>query len=298
MVISCPSVREDLSGFLDRQLTEARHSQVEAHLAACLECSRELDTLKSLSRFLTRATQENFPVPDIWAGLSKRLPTVCEVIQEDLSAYLDGELPAAAQEGVNQHLKECSPCKEQFGRLNNTNQLISKGLKLPEEVKIDLWPAVKSRLNEDCALIQSELSAFIDQEVATLRHRTITSHLMDCPMCRTRFEELSQVGDCIRTFYQPVMPENLDLWPGIKKQMQVVPFAAKAPKAQPRILNHRLYLVGAAAVMLGLCGSLVFLFTVPTNTTGIQPVSAEAYLLDSALKEPADSAEAVVYENQ
>jgi len=49
--------------------------------------------------------------------------------------------------------------------------------------------------------------------------------------------------------------------------------------------------------VVGIVGSLAFFLNVKPDA-GVRPVSAEAYLLESALMEPPDSAEAVVYENQ
>jgi len=297
MVNSCKQYSDDLSCFLDKQLEAARHDEVSQHLSVCSTCQLEYEQLAAVVRLMDQNLGE-MPIPDLWQKVSAELPSVCQVIEEDLSAYLDGELPAAAQEGIVQHLKACSPCCDRFKLLNQTNQLIAQGLELPAAVSVELWPAVKSRLNEDCALIQSELSAFIDQEVAAQRHRSITSHLSDCPSCKSRFDELTQVGDVLRNSYQPVFPADFDLWPGIKSKMQVVPFRTQAPAKSRFSGGHRLYLVGAAAVIVGLLGSLVFLFMGPGGNSNVTPVSAEAYLLDSALNQPSDSAEAIVYGNQ
>ncbi len=297
MISSCAAFRDDLSCFLDDYLDEVRKTAVSAHLTDCSGCRQEYESLKSLNGILSSAMRpQNSPAADVWAALAARLPGVCEVIQVDFSAYLDGELVAPAQEGVNQHLKECTPCRDQFGRINATNQFLSEGLTLPSSVKVDLWAAVKSRLNEDCALIQTELSSYVDQEVPTLRHRSITAHLLDCPNCHGLFNQLSEVGEIVRSSYQPAFPENFDLWPEIKSKIQVVPFAPRA-KTKSRGLSQRLYLVGAAAVVVGIVGSLAFFLNVRPDA-GVRPVSAEAYLLESALMEPPDSAEAVDYENQ
>jgi len=61
---------------------------------------------------------------------------------------------------------------------------------------------------------------------------------------------------------------------------------------------HKRYYIGAAvaasfAMVFGL--GAVWLNS-PEQTSAIRPVSAEAYLINSSLLEPADKAEAVVYE--
>jgi hypothetical protein len=107
------------------------------------------------------------------------------------------------------------------------------------------------------------------------------------------------VGDMIRESYKPDIPADFNLWPGIKSKLAVVQFA---PKSQPQVAAktgiHRRYYIGAAvaasfAMVFGL--GAVWLNS-PEQSSTIRPVSAEAYLINSSLLEPADKAEAVVYE--
>lgn len=288
----------ELSALLDEQLDKQLKTEVEGHLSGCANCKQEMETLKSLTQLMSKQFEpDNLDMPDLWAKMKDQVPTVCQVMDEDLSAYLDGELPAPAQEGVNTHLKECPDCLAKFKTLNTTNQVISKGLELPADFKVDLWPAVKSRLNEDCALIHTELSPYIDQEVATLRHRAITTHLTDCQGCRDEFNRLSSVGETIREHYKPDIPEDFDLWPGIKSQLQVVPFTPRQnnqQKSKPG-MRRAYWMSAAAAVVLGIIGFGSFWLMSP-GTSSIKTVSAEDYLIESALAEPAGSAEAVLYE--
>lgn len=294
----CTQYRIELSAFIDGQLEKALMASVEEHLNGCDNCATELTTMKALSKMLNDDLKSpNLEVPDLWDAIKSEMPSVCEVMQEDLSAYLDGELPPAAQEGVNNHLKECENCLGTFKAMNATNQVISKGLELPADIKVDLWPAVKSRLNEDCALIHTELSPYIDQEVATLRHRAITAHLVDCQGCRDEFDRLSSVGETIREFYKPEMAEDFDLWPAIKSELQVVPFTPRT-KAKPKQSMRRAYwMTAAAAVILGLVG-VGGLFLMSSSDSQVRTVSAEDYLIDSAFSEPSGTAEAVLYEDR
>jgi len=300
MAESCLKVKSELSALLDSEVSGGLKSQLEDHLLGCQECATEFESLTALRGYIGKALDEDcFATPDIWAQLSERLPSVCDVIQEDLSAYLDGELSAPAQEGVNLHLKECQTCLESFKALNATNLLLAKGFELPVGKDVDLWSGVNARLNADCALIDNELSAYLDQEVVTLRHRAITKHLTDCQNCRDEFGHLSMVGDLIRESYKPEIPSDFNLWPGIKSKLNVVQFT---PKSQPQVAAktgiHKRYYVGAAvaasfAMVFGL--GAVWLNS-PEQASTIRPVSAEAYLINSSLLEPADKAEAVVYE--
>lgn len=310
----CRSIRDELSAHLDGQLTGSLKSRVEGHLENCSGCQTELEGLKQLQSFLSKAFSSQFAdsdsasdsdsnigsnVPDIWQKMAGQVPSVCDVIQEDLSAYLDGELTVPAQEGVNKHLKECETCLAQFTELNATNRLLAKGLELPASAKVDIWSGVKSRLNADCALIDNELSAYLDQEVVTLRHREITKHLTDCPSCREEFGRISSIGELIRESYKPEIPENLDLWPGIKSKLTVVQFTPKnqtKEKSRGFGIDRRVYIgVACAAGFVALFGMGALWLTGPADG-GLRRVSSEEYMIESILLEPADKAENVIYE--
>ncbi|MFX9703741.1 zf-HC2 domain-containing protein, partial [Acinetobacter baumannii] len=82
---------------------------------------------------------EGMEVPELWDLMQADLPSLCEVVRDDLSACIDSDLPPPAHEGVDKHLKECLPCLSAFKELNNTSKLIAKSLELPASVKVDLW---------------------------------------------------------------------------------------------------------------------------------------------------------------
>lgn len=294
MVRACTDYQEDLSALLDNELGVTESKDITGHLTECGECASRFETIKSLSVFLVKESGK-VEVPDIWDSLKDELPSICIVIEEDLSAYLDGELPPAAQEGVKKHLDDCAECLDKFKLLNSTNQLLSKGLALPEGVEIDIWSAVKSKLDSDCETVREDLSAYSDQEVDSSRHRFITSHLIDCMPCRQTYEAVNKVGDLIKEHYKPQIPDNLNLWPGIKIKMQVVPFTPREQKSKKKIRPRFTVMVAAAAAVVGLLGTLALWLSSPDDFQ-FPTVSPEQYLIESSFQEPTDSAEAVVYE--
>jgi len=307
MFDSCAQVKEELSALLDAQAESSRDA-IELHMSGCQDCANEYASLKTVKDMVARAMdackvdlESNMPGLDIWSSIQGRLPSVCEVIQEDLSAYLDGELTAPAKEGVNLHLKECEDCLGRFKLLNETNRILAKGLELPADKEVDIWSSVKVRLNKDCALIDNELSAYLDQEVATLRHREITRHLAECADCQSEFGKLTSVGDLIRDAYKPDIPQDFDLWPQIKSKLNVVQFTPKAEtptpvKAKPRGIDRRYYVGAAVAAVFVLVFGLGAFWLNTPGQSNIRQVSAESYLIESSLIEPANRAEAVVYE--
>jgi anti-sigma factor RsiW len=304
----CLSYRTELSALIDGQLDSKVQVEMQQHLDGCENCTQELDTLKSLELFLTQnMSAEALDVPELWDMMQDDLPTVCDVVREDISAFIDHELTPPAQEGVDKHLKECLPCMSTFKEMNKTSKLIAKSLELPQSLKIDLWPAVKARLNEDCALIQGELSAYADQEVENLRHRTITRHLVDCGECKQRFEAISGVGEVLRDSYKPELADDFDIWNEVKRKLQVVPITLKteqqqgqsttsAPAVAAKGKTPRVYLASAAAAMVLMIASAGVFMGLTKHS--VVPLTSEAYLIESSMSQPAEIAEAVVYDPQ
>ncbi len=304
----CVKYRSELSALIDGQLEAKVQTEMHAHINDCDNCTQEFETLKSLGQFLgENMFSDDVAVPELWDLMQAELPSLCDVVRDDLSSFIDSELPPPAHEGVDKHLKECLPCMSSYKELNNVSKLISKSLELPASVKVDLWPAVKARLNEDCALIQGELSAYADQEVEILRHRTITKHLVDCTDCKASFESISSVGELLRDSYKPAIAEEFDLWPQVKRQLQVVPItlkteqqqqqqpAATAVPAQSKFKSPRLYMASAAAVVVLVAASLGI---VGMTKHKVVPLSSEAYLIESTMSQPTEIAEAVVYDQE
>jgi predicted anti-sigma-YlaC factor YlaD len=295
----CTKYQEDLSALMDQELKGSEKTQLEEHLIDCKECLSRFESLKSLSQFLEdeSVTPDAPSELDFFQALSLKMPSVCEVIDEDLSAYIDAELPPHAQEGVKTHLAECVDCLEKFKLLNSTNQLLSKGLELPKDIDVNLWDGVKTRLAVDCEIIESELSAYIDQEVDGSRHLAITNHLMECRPCQSQFERMACVGSLLRENYQPKFEADFDLWPGIKSKMQVVPFTPRTQAAPARLhMSSRSKIIAtAAAVFMAFMGTGAYWLSMPDDDT-VTPLTAEGYLIESSFDSPGNAAEEVIYE--
>ncbi|HIJ73870.1 MAG TPA: hypothetical protein HPP83_07195, partial [Candidatus Hydrogenedentes bacterium] len=59
--MDCPEVRDEFSALLDGELDLARRSAVEAHLAKCSDCLRELDRLKRVDRVYRELPKQAAP---------------------------------------------------------------------------------------------------------------------------------------------------------------------------------------------------------------------------------------------
>jgi anti-sigma factor RsiW len=291
MSLECAHHQERFSALIDKQLARSDQGALEEHLCNCQDCSVKFARHKAVNHRLSKyfATSAA-PVPDLWLELKDRLPRPCELILSELSAFLDGELTSAAQEGVRVHLKDCNDCLKQFRSLNTTNRLIVKALELPPRTRLDFWPALKAQLNENCTLIASELSAFVDQELPIKRHRDITVHILECPTCSETVRRFSGVGELITKGYVPNVPDQLNLIPGITGQLKVVPFQSKE-QAKAKANRPRLF---ALAIAVGLL--ICTLLSIAVIMFGEAPLSSsEDVLIQADFGRAFDSAEAIVY---
>jgi anti-sigma factor RsiW len=298
LAVSCFRYKVDLSAIVDRELDTKSLSEVQRHLHSCRDCSVDLARLRDFDDFLV-AQLSTVSQPSVENGLSffdqlrSKLPGICSLNQQEFSAYLDGELTGAAQEGVTSHLHSCSKCLKQFSSLNAVNQLVVRGVELPGSHRVDLWNSIKEQLNENCAHISTELSAFMDQEVPRLRHRHIAVHLSECSHCNSSFQTLSQISDLIKENYIPVIATDFNLLTPIKAKLNAAELSDQADGKSKS--TRKFYLVAwSVAVFIVLLGSVLFLFLF--NRTTLSVVSAEDFLIQTALEEPSESAEVVLYE--
>lgn len=291
MSMECAHHQASFAALLDKQLNMPEQGALEEHLCNCHDCATLFAEHKVLGQKLSHYfLQAGSELPDLWSGLEAKLPPACELIVAELSAFLDGELTRAAQEGVRVHLKDCQQCLAQFRVLNTTNRLIPRALELPAKTKIDLWPQLRAQLNENCTLIASELSAFIDQEMPMQRHRDITVHILECPSCSDTVRSFSGVGELITSGYQPLVPENLNLLPAVTRELKVVPFTAK-DKPKEKAGRIPLIAVCAASGFLMLAMLCVLAFAYSARPL----ISAEDYLVRTSFGRPLGNAEEIVY---
>ncbi len=66
-------------------------------------------------------------------------------MEQQLSAYLDRELPPEQEAAVRRHVAGCAQCREELARLNQVKRLLGA---LPERPAPDLWPPVRGALAE------------------------------------------------------------------------------------------------------------------------------------------------------
>lgn len=151
---------------------------------------------------------------------------------ELFSAYLDGQLTSEELETVSRLLDGDVEAIEEFRSLQRTRVALRL---LPEfEVPASLLPD---------GHLGDRLSAYLDGELATMEHRRVTRHVVDCADCRIELQELDRARIAVRSL------------PGVETTMTgEIPVIAAGSKH-----NHRRRFVAggigaaaAAALMIGL----------------------------------------------
>lgn len=71
----------------------------------------------------------------------------CRQCSDDLTAYIDGELPAPMAEQIKDHLKECPPCESEYRDLREAGVFIESHAADVEPVP-ELWNNLRSRIAE------------------------------------------------------------------------------------------------------------------------------------------------------
>lgn len=120
--MDCSRVIGKLSSYVDGVLEEHDLGIVEAHLAQCDGCRRELATLTALIQAAGRIDQAAPP-----PGLKRRIlrsaselqqkEQACARVSSLLSSYIDGEVTPKEKRAVAAHLGDCESCKMQFEAL-------------------------------------------------------------------------------------------------------------------------------------------------------------------------------------
>ena len=114
-------IQNELSAYLDNELTPSRHKQIEAHLRSCSECS---DMLSAFQQNRQRVADLSHPVP-----LTLKDTVMAKIhtqIQDELSAYLDNELAPAEHQRIEAHLHTCSECSDILAAFSENREQIKR----------------------------------------------------------------------------------------------------------------------------------------------------------------------------
>lgn len=143
-------IQEDLSAYLDNELSPNRRKQIETHLRVCDECS---DMLAAFEKNCQRVADIARPVPStLKDGVMAKIHTQ---FQEDLSAYLDNELAPAMRDRMEAHLHSCAESSDMLAAFHQNRERI-KALEHPAPSSIE--GVVMAKIRQQAAQTRKEES--------------------------------------------------------------------------------------------------------------------------------------------
>ena len=71
--MTAPHPQALISAYADGELSPSEAARVEAHLAACTECTRELALIKDIGAAMTAHRPRSDAPPDVWRGVHRRI---------------------------------------------------------------------------------------------------------------------------------------------------------------------------------------------------------------------------------
>ena len=90
----CAGIENDLSAFIDGELSDERHSAVESHLEGCSSCSRQETALRSVRKLVrVQAVEE---VPDLTSKIMARIGSTAPVVSPWHQRFRVAAISAAA----------------------------------------------------------------------------------------------------------------------------------------------------------------------------------------------------------
>lgn len=115
-------------------------------------------------------------------------------IEQQLSAYLDGELLPAEMEDVRLHLSGCASCEAELGDLRATKRLLSR--LEPPALPQGFAPAVWRRIERETARRWMWWPAWVPRPAMTLAAVALALILVAVPMVQNRRDRLraAEVG--------------------------------------------------------------------------------------------------------
>ncbi len=159
------SIEKELSAYLDGELAPVVRERLEAHVGSCVECADMLSVLEKNRRLI--------------AGLSSAVPSrlkdsvMAEIharFQDELSAYLDGELAPVVRERLEAHLRCCDACSAQLAGFRRNRERI-KGLE--RRAPSSIQRGVMARIGDQVPGVSGEVA------VRLLRLPAIGGRLLD-----------------------------------------------------------------------------------------------------------------------
>ncbi len=141
-------IQNELSAYIDNELSPSRHKQVEAHLRSCEACS---DMLSAFQQNRQRVADLLHPVPSTLKNAV--MAKIHMQFQDELSAYLDNELAAAEHQRIEAHLRTCSECSGMLLTFEENRERIRE---LKHPVSASMQDAVMATIHRQATEVRAQ----------------------------------------------------------------------------------------------------------------------------------------------
>ncbi len=203
-------IQNELSAYIDNELSPNRHKQIEAHLRSCDTCAKMLSAFQKNRQMVANLSR---PVP------SSLKDTVMAKIhaefQDELSAYMDNELAPAMRARMETHLHACSECSDMVSAFRENRARVRR---LEHPAPATIKDAVMAKIQEQVA------EADVERAAPTPRFPDIGKWLPD--LGRWFFRPVTAGATAVLTlalilgalYFQPNTPEydeTLDFYFGL-----------------------------------------------------------------------------------
>lgn len=222
---------EKISAYFDNVLAPYEQKELEIHLQLCSSCNNIYENLKSLES--TSKSLDNYiPSPDfaerLIAVLDDRI--VPHPSFASLSAYYDKTLSPFEAKAVQEHLSDCSECNNTLDKINFGSGTVTKPalytpspdfldnlmkkideLPLPDFYEEEVAePAAQEKINlaESECISSEDLSAYIDNEKASVTTESIKNHLEECSRCQSKIQSFVLSRKITGNLVEPSVPFN------------------------------------------------------------------------------------------
>lgn len=137
----------------------------------------------------------------------------CDKCLNLLSSYIDNEINDEEKCFIEEHIKVCDSCNEEYLTMKNISSQVQSILNLEDMQIPDFTSSIIERLNtpqeKTCENISEELSAFFDGELDTVNYYAIEEHLTTCKSCKDKYQQLEYLRKLIKLSVDSV---DIDLW--------------------------------------------------------------------------------------
>ena len=141
-------IQNELSAYIDNELSPNRHKEVEAHLRSCEACAEMLSAFQKNRQMVADLSH---PAPSTLKDAV--MAKIHTQFQDELSAYLDNELAPAEHQRLEAHLHTCNECSDMLLAFRENRERI-KTLEHPAPSSIH--DAVMAKISQQTVEAQVE----------------------------------------------------------------------------------------------------------------------------------------------